>query len=580
MAYVKFVKGLIAQYNAGKASYDTNGSIFFATDDGLIFANGLTYGISAAEKQKLAKSIKTVEILPAVEGDASLKLKITYTDNTTSNVEIPAVTATRNGLMTPTQKGNLESAYEQVITGGSGTIKNQVAENKVSSSDGTVTVTPGSTSGSTVTGTDVKVNIDGTTIVKNASGVLSVASAALTQYVGDKKAIEISAVDSSTNEKTISLKIKSGDQILSASTVSDAADGLTATVKVKALTATEISALSDGANVKEAYKLVGINDAAITGSDVVKVYKDSALLSVALLHADLTANPVLKPTYSNGAWTDIASASQTEANLALCFAYQLADGSVSVEAIPVGSFLRETEFAKGLAWNSTTGKVEGVVDGTSESFLTVGADGFKLSGVQDAIDEAEATAKTTLTEVAADSSIPAAGAPKIVVTKSTEADGHYNYSVSAQDMASATKLTAEETRAKNAETAIDGAIGLTKGANDETRTYSPESGANYGASTTTVKDRIAAIDSALKAVDDASVESITVNGKAATVSNNAATVEIGGDDIKIDESKTAGTKALLNAGGAIYDTDTLKAAITALEAQLLWYEANDTVAGD
>ena len=196
MAYVKFVKGLVSQYTAGKASYDTNGSIFFATDDGLIFANGLTYGISAAEKQKLAKSIKTVEVLPAVTGDASLKLKITYTDDTTSNVEIPAVTDSRSGLMTPTQKGNLEDAYEQVITGGSGTIKNQVAENKVSSADKTITVTPGSTNLDTgaITGTNLAVNIDGTTIVKDANtGALSVASAALTQYVGDKKAIEVSA---------------------------------------------------------------------------------------------------------------------------------------------------------------------------------------------------------------------------------------------------------------------------------------------------------------------------------------------------------------------------------------------------
>lgn len=575
MAYVKFVKGLIAQYNAGKASYDTNGSIFFATDDGLIFANGLTYGISAAEKQKLAKSIKTVEILPAVEGDASLKLKITYTDDTTSNVEIPAVTDSRSGLMTPTQKGNLEDAYEQVITGGSGTIKNQVAENKVSSADGTVTVTPGSTNPSTgaITGTDLAVNIDGTTIVKDAStGALSVASAALTQYVGDKKAIEVSAPDSN-NEKTISLKIKSGDQILSADTVSGAADGLSATLKVKALTAAEISALSDGANVKEAYKLVGINDAAITGSDVVKVYKDSSLLSVALLHADLTATPALIPTYSNGTWTDIASASQTEANLALCFAYQLANGNVEVQAIPVGAFLRETEFAKGLAWNSVTGKVEGVVDVTSEAFLTVGADGFKLSGVQDAIDDAEAAAKTEI-----DTTVSGESASHMTITKdSTAADDHDKYSFALVDVASEDALETEVSRAKAAETAIDGAIGLTKGASDETRTYTPESGANYGASTTTVKDRIAAIDGALKAVDDASVESITVNGKAATVSNNAATVEIGGDDIKIDESKTEGTKALLNAGGAIYDNDTLKAAITALEAQLLWYEANDTI---
>lgn len=573
MAYVKFVKGLVTQYNAGKANYDTNGSVFFATDDSLIFANGLTYGISAAEKQKLAKSIKTVEILPAVEGDTSLKLKITYTDNTTSNVEIPAVTDTRSGLMTPTQKGNLEDAYEQVITGGVGTIKNQVAENKVSSTDKTITVTEGSTSGGQITGTNLAVNIDGTTIVKDANtGVLSVASTALTQYVGDKKAIEVSAPDAN-NDKTISLKIKSGDQILSAATVSNAADGLSATLKVKALTAAEVSALTDGANVKEAYKLVGINDAAITGSDVIKVYKDSALLSVALLHADLTANPVLKPTYSNGAWTDIASASQTETNLALCFAYQLTDGTISVEAIPVGSFLRETEFAKGLAWNSTTGKVEGVVDGTSESFLTVDANGFKLSGVQNAINTAQAAGKTEI-----NTTVSGESASHMTITKdSTAADGHDKYSFTLNDVASEDALEAEVSRAKAAETAIDGAIGLTKGANNETRTYTPESGANYGASTTTVKDRIAAIDGALKAVDDASVESITVNGKAATVSNNAATVEIGGDDIKIDESKTEGTKALLNAGGAIYDNDTLKAAITALEAQLLWYEANDTV---
>lgn len=569
MAYVKFVKGLVSQYTSGKASYDTNGSIFFATDDGLIFANGLTYGISAAEKQKLAKSIKTVEILPAVEGDASLKLKITYTDDTTSNVEIPAVTDTRSGLMTPTQKDNLEDAYEQVITGGSGTIKNQVAENKVSSADGTVTVTPGSTDPNTgnITGTNLAVNIDGTTIVKDANtGALSVASAALTQYVGDKKAIEVSAPNAN-NEKTISLKIKSGDQILSADTVSGAADGLSATLKVKALTAAEISALSDGANVKEAYKLVGINDAAITGSDIVKVYKDSSLLSVALLHADGNT----KPTYDGTSWTDIASTDENK--LALCFAYQLADGTISVEAIPVGSFLRETEFAKGLAWNAESGKVEGVVDPTSENFLTVGANGFKLDGVQDAIDAAEAAGKTEI-----DTTVSGESASHMTITKdSTAADGHDKYSFELVDVASEDDLEAEVTRAKNAETAIDGAIGLTKGASDETRTYSPESGANYGASTTTVKDRIAAIDSALKAVDDASVESITVNGKAATVSNNAATVEIGGDDIKIDESKTDGTKALLNAGGAIYDNDTLKAAITALEAQLLWYEANDTV---
>ena len=353
--------------------------------------------------------------------------------------------------------------------------------------DLTLVITPGSTTNGVTTSTKVKVNIDNDTIVKNASGQLSVASRALTQYVGEN-AIDVSAVDASTNEKTISLVIKSGDQVLSQD-----ANGLASTVKVKALTAAEISALVDGANVKEAYKLVGIGDAAITGSDIVKVYKDSALQGVSLLHASGST----VPTFSNGTWTDIAAADQTEANLALCFAYQLADGTINVQAVPVGDFLRETEFAKGLAWNAVSGKVEGVVDPTSESFLTVGADGFKLAGVQDAIDEAEAAAKTTLTEVAADGTIPATGAPKIVVTKTTEADGHYNYSVSAQDMASAVKLTAEETRATNAEGEIAGLVGIT-GA-EGSRAYS-NAGTFIGQlATNTVKSDIKALDDAIAA---------------------------------------------------------------------------------
>ena len=353
--------------------------------------------------------------------------------------------------------------------------------------DLTIVITPGSTVEGVTTSTKVKVNIDNDTIVKNASGQLSVASSALTQYVGEN-AIDVSAVDSGTNEKTISLVIKSGDQILSQDE-----DGLASTVKVKALTAAEISALADGANVKEAYKLVGIGDAAITGSDIVKVYKDSALQGVSLLHA----NGSTVPTFANGTWTDIAAADQTEANLALCFAYQLADGTINVQAVPVGDFLRETEFAKGLAWNSVSGKVEGVVDPTSESFLTVGADGFKLAGVQDAIDEAAAGSKTTLTEVAADAEIPATGAPKIVVTKTTEADGHYNYSVSAQDMASAAKLAAEETRAANAEGEIADLVGIT-GA-EGSRAYS-NTGIFIGkAATNTVKSDIKALDDAIAA---------------------------------------------------------------------------------
>jgi hypothetical protein len=63
-------------------------------------------------------------------------------------------------------------------------------------------------------------------------------------------------------------------------------------------------------------------------------------------------------------------------------------------------------------------------------------------------------------------------------------------------------LAAEVLRAQTAEAAIDAAVGLTKGANDETRTYS-NTGSYIGKQTTnTVKSDIKALDTQLKDVTD------------------------------------------------------------------------------
>jgi hypothetical protein len=56
--------------------------------------------------------------------------------------------------------------------------------------------------------------------------------------------------------------------------------------------------------------------------------------------------------------------------------------------INISVFITEQEFASGVTFDSTENKVKGVVDPASENFLTVGADGFKLAGVQDAINTA------------------------------------------------------------------------------------------------------------------------------------------------------------------------------------------------
>lgn len=220
-------------------------------------------------------------------------------------------------------------------------------------------------------GTKIKVNIDNQTIVTNRQGQLS---AALTQYVGEDS-ITVSDLDPILNEKTISLLIKNGDKILSQN-----GNGLAATIKVKVLTAEEINALDDSINIKEAYKLVGNDD--IVDSDIIKIYKDNSLLSVKILHAERDKKPTYNPETKT--WVDIDT--PTESNIALCFAYQLADG-IDIECIALKDFVQDLTFSNGVALNEQTRTVEGIVDQASEAFLTVGENGFKVSGIQDAIDE-------------------------------------------------------------------------------------------------------------------------------------------------------------------------------------------------
>ena len=253
----------------------------------------------------------------------------------------------------PTVTGEVES--KKVVMSVSEE-KGEITVNKgtIESSDKTVVISDVETS-EEVTGIDFKVNIDGVTLEKDENGVISVTSSALTQYVGDDDTIQISAAVGGV--KTVSSPL----------TIEKVTTGL-------------------DADVREAYRLVGHSGNTI--GDLVKIYKDSSLLSVALLHADTTADQQVLPTYNKetDTWTDIQT--PTEANQALCFAYENVSGATVIAAVPVGSFINEQEFASGITWDSTANKVRGVVDPTSEGFLTVGADGFKLSGVQDAINAA------------------------------------------------------------------------------------------------------------------------------------------------------------------------------------------------
>ena len=297
------------------------------------------------------------------------------------------------------------------------------------------------------------------------------------------------------------------------------------------------------ANVKEAYQLVETANGTSTNVSgaLIPVYKDSALQSIKLLHA---TNDV-KPTYSNGEWTDIAAESQTEANLALCYAYLNVNGQTVIEAVPVGSFLRESEFKNGLQVSG--GEVSVKKDSTSEDFLSISADGVKISGIANAIS----TAVNAL-----DAEITSTGGSKVTVAV-TEVDGKITaVTVSESDIASDTDLSSEIT-ARKAVTGINA------------DTYSANTNANYINDATSLKDADDKLDAQVKAnadaidtLDDAAIKSIAVNGVDATVNDNAASVTIDGADIAL----TGYAKGSSNS--AVAATDTVNAAVGKLENQV------------
>lgn len=233
----------------------------------------------------------------------------------------------------------------------------EVTRGEISSSAGTIVLTDNADGG-----INFEVNIDNDTIVQDeTSKKLKVASAALTQYVGDEDTIHISAVDSTTNTKTISSPLT-----ISATTPSP----------------------SD-TNVKEQYNLVGASGNTIGAT--IKIYKDSSVAEIYVGtnydSVNTTTGVVDKKQIGNvvDEHTIVAEDFQY-----LNYVYEKSDGTYEMTKINLTSFLIEPEFKSGVTISN--GVAHGVVDPQSEkdsentAFLTVGADGFKISGIKDEID--------------------------------------------------------------------------------------------------------------------------------------------------------------------------------------------------
>ena len=127
--------------------------------------------------------------------------------------------------------------------------------------------------------------------------------------------------------------------------------------------------------------------------------------------------------------------------------------------------------------------------------------GAALNKLENGIDAAKQAATAGHSAVAKD-----ANASHLTLSEATDATtGKKTYTIGENNIASASDLTAEVTRAKNAETAIDTVVGLTKAADpSETRSFTPTT--NYGgtgaSAATSVMDNMQKLDTQLKTVSD------------------------------------------------------------------------------
>lgn len=362
-------------------------------------------------------------------------------------------------------------------------------------------------------GVNFEVNIDGVSIVQDTTTKeLKVADTALTQYYGDEKTVH-AEVDSTNNTKTFSTLLK--------------------IVKNANPSETE---------VKEEYFLADADGTAITGADTIKIYKDSHIVSITYITDSGDTH------YQN-----------------LEYKYIDASGATKTEYVDISSLVLEAEFASGLTIENHVAR--GVVDPQSEKdsqdtpvdFLTVGADGFKISGIKAEIDR-----KLNAVVEGLDATVTDATSGNHVTITIEELDGKLVQSgltIEENDIASATDLAALSAKTITDVKSTNGSVTVTPGnAADGTKEIDLATDADkikmsgFSADNTsalsgiaesdsivtafektntviTENERVTAealtgLDTRLDKVEDEYISGVSVNGNAVTVANNVAPISI------------------------------------------------------
>ena len=562
MAQIKFFRGTRENYNTdsqGTRKTEVLNGIYFITDEHCIMMAGKQYG--GVDNEMFKGFIKDVD----VEGNVlSFKKDV---NGTWTNVSIKLLEAADNSIVVgdilkdggvkdgSTIKVNVKAVGEaDGLKLGADGLYVDLTKTTQAITDETARATQAE--GVNKAAIEQEKN-DRIAAINGLNAGIKGGDGKFIQSVKEEHGV-IAAVEADLTAAAVAYN-KTGDKVIAKATdVSAAIKELDAkvaankdaelTYKTVKLTAEEVTALGD-VNVKEAYKVVSVNKEGTktTVGDIIKIYKDSALVSID--------------------YTEVNDKSKK--GQFLKYVYTLADGTEKTVYVDMSKLVDQAEVEKGI--QAIDGKLSiKLAEGNEAGFLTVDANGLKLSGVQTAIDtakkavqdnldaeitratQAEGANKTAIdtnaaaiaklngdktttgsvakavadakaellgdaateyntlgkledkiqaldvkatrahTEVVA----KAEGHVRVAVADSTDGT-HKVVTVSENDIASATALTAEVNRAKAAEDTIEASVGLAADGSHVKTT------GNYTSGASTVVGEIAALDGQVKTNADA-----------------------------------------------------------------------------
>lgn len=388
MAQVKFYRGEYGKYN--QATHKDG--IFFAGDKHLIIMNGVEYGgVNMSQFEGFIKDVDvegnllkfkkdvngswedvTITLLKAADksivvGDIT---ESGVTDGSTIKVNVKNVGETADGL----KLGDDGLYVDLTKTTASITTNTQdIADEKKRAK----AAEEANASAISKEVTDREAAINGLNAgikggngkfiqsVKEDKGIITAVEADLTAaaVAYDKTADKVIA-----NATNVSAAIKELDAKVAANKDAEL------TYKTVKLTDGEVTALGD-VNVKEAYKVVSVNNKGTetTVGDIIKIYKDSSLKSID--------------------YTEVNDKSKK--GQFLKYVYTLADGTEKTVYVDMSKLVDQAEVEKGI--QAIDGKLSiKLAEGNEANFLTVDANGLKLSGVQTAIDTAKNAVQSNL----------------------------------------------------------------------------------------------------------------------------------------------------------------------------------------